>query len=74
MPSAGRARFRHVGKANHHPVAVVNGDRSRNVLELSAAPGAVVKLDATGSSDPDKNDPKVPVPNSRAGGTCDQLG
>lgn len=41
--------------ANHHPIAVVNGDKSRKVLELSAAPGSTVKLDATGSSDPDKN-------------------
>ncbi|HMP84413.1 MAG TPA: DUF1593 domain-containing protein [Verrucomicrobiota bacterium] len=41
--------------ANHHPIAVVNGDDSRKVLELSAAPDSTVKLDATGSSDPDKN-------------------
>ena len=41
--------------ANHHPVAVVNGDKTRKVLELSAAPGSAVKLDATGSFDPDKN-------------------
>lgn len=39
--------------ANHHPVAVVNGDRSRNVLQLTAGPGGTVKLDCTGSSDPD---------------------
>ena len=45
----------HYADANHHPVAVVNGDSSRKVLELSAAPGALVKLDATGSSDPDKD-------------------
>lgn len=41
--------------ANHHPVAIVNGDRSRRVLEVSAAPGAKVKLSAEGSSDPDKD-------------------
>jgi hypothetical protein len=41
--------------ANHHPIAVVNGDTSRKVLEISGAPGSSVKLDATGSSDPDKN-------------------
>lgn len=41
--------------ANHHPIAVVNGDKSRNVLELFVAPGDTVKLDATGSSDPDMN-------------------
>jgi hypothetical protein len=41
--------------ANHHPIAVVNGDKSRRVLELPAAPGDAVKLDGTGSSDSDKN-------------------
>jgi hypothetical protein len=41
--------------ANHHPIAMVNGDNSRRVLELSAAPGSSAKLDATGSSDPDKD-------------------
>ena len=41
--------------ANHHPIAVVNGDSSRRVLELSAAPGSSAKLEATGSSDPDKD-------------------
>lgn len=39
--------------ANHHPVAIVNGDKSRNVLELSASPGGKLKLSAEGSSDPD---------------------
>jgi hypothetical protein len=39
--------------ANHHPIAVVNGDTSRRVLEITAAPGSTVKLDAAGSSDPD---------------------
>jgi hypothetical protein len=41
--------------ANHHPIAVVNGDKTRNVLEVAAAPGSTVRLDANGSSDPDKN-------------------
>lgn len=39
--------------ANHHPIAVVNGDTSRRVLEITAAPGSTVKLDAAASSDPD---------------------
>ena len=39
--------------ANHHPVAVVNGDRSRKVLEISVASGATVDLSTKGSSDPD---------------------
>jgi hypothetical protein len=40
--------------ANHHPIAVVNGDKTRKVLEVAAASGSTVKLDANGSSDPDK--------------------
>lgn len=42
-------------EANHHPVAVVNDDTSRNVLEVSAAPGSTLALSADGSSDPDKD-------------------
>ena len=41
--------------ANHHPIAIVNGDSSRKVLQVSAAPGSVVALSATGSSDPDED-------------------
>jgi hypothetical protein len=39
--------------ANHHPIAVVNGDISRQVVEVSVAPGSSVRLSAKGSSDPD---------------------
>lgn len=39
--------------ANHHPIAVVNDDTSRRILEITAAPGSTVKLDAATSSDPD---------------------
>jgi hypothetical protein len=39
--------------ANHHPVAVVNGDQTRQIIEKSATAGTSVTLDATGSSDPD---------------------
>jgi hypothetical protein len=41
--------------ANHHPIAIVNNDTSRNVLELSAAAGSNVTLSAAGSTDPDGN-------------------
>ena len=41
--------------ANHHPIAVVNGDTSRTVLQVSAAPGSMVDLNAVGSSDPDED-------------------
>ena len=39
--------------ANHHPVAVINGDSGRDVLELSVEPADLVELSAKGSSDPD---------------------
>ncbi len=39
--------------ANHHPVAVLNGDPSRQVLEMTATAGDVIQLSAAGSSDPD---------------------
>ena len=41
------------GQANHAPVAVCNGDRSRKVLTVSAGPGGSVALRADGSADPD---------------------
>ncbi len=41
--------------ANHPPVAVLNGDRTKNVLALSATNGATVALTAEGTSDPDGN-------------------
>jgi hypothetical protein len=41
--------------ANHHPVAIVNGDITRQVLEVSVDPGTSVTLSADGSSDPDKD-------------------
>ncbi len=41
--------------ANHHPVAVVNGDTSRRVLQVSAEPDSAVDLSAVGSSDPDED-------------------
>ncbi len=40
---------------NHHPVAVVNDDSTRQVLTVSASAGSSVALSAAGSSDPDGN-------------------
>jgi hypothetical protein len=42
-------------EANHHPVAGVNGDNSKRVLEVLASAGSSVTLSAAGSSDPDKD-------------------
>lgn len=41
--------------ANHHPVAVLDGDKTKQVLELSATAGSSITLSAAGSSDPDGN-------------------
>ena len=43
-------------KANHNPVAVLNGDSSKSVLEINARSGETVRLSAEGSSDPDGNE------------------
>lgn len=42
-------------KANHEPVAVLNGDATRRVVYLQAKAGERVLLSARGSSDPDGN-------------------
>ncbi len=42
--------------ANHHPLAVINGDTSRKVLTTSVSAGSTFHLSAEGSSDPDGDD------------------
>lgn len=42
-------------KANHPPVAVLNGDTGDGILKLTAKPGETLKLTAAGSTDPDKD-------------------
>lgn len=44
-----------VAKANHNPRPVLNGDRTKAAIEINVKPGEKVKLDATGTSDPDGN-------------------
>ncbi|THH34598.1 DUF1593 domain-containing protein [Neolewinella litorea] len=39
--------------ANHHPVAVLNGDRTRQVLYAKVKPGTTLRPSALGSTDPD---------------------
>ncbi|RDJ93221.1 hypothetical protein B4Q13_23370, partial [Lacticaseibacillus rhamnosus] len=41
-------------KANHRPVAVLNGDATRKVLRIKAKSGETVRLTSAGSSDPDR--------------------
>ncbi len=43
-------------QANHHPVAVVNGDASDRILVMNVTPGEEIDLDSDGSSDPDGDD------------------
>ena len=40
-------------QANHNPVAVLNGDTTKRVLQLKAQAGETVTLSAAGSKDPD---------------------
>jgi hypothetical protein len=40
-------------KANHNPIAVLNGDPTKRPLELAAKPGEAVTLSAEGTHDPD---------------------
>lgn len=40
-------------EANHNPRALLNGDASTRVLEMTASPGETIGLSAAGSSDPD---------------------
>jgi len=39
--------------ANHHPVAVLNGDNTNNILKIEGDRERKISLDAGGSSDPD---------------------
>ncbi len=40
-------------KANHNPLAVLNGDRTKRILNVDAKSREKVRLSAAGSSDPD---------------------
>jgi hypothetical protein len=40
-------------QANHNPVAVLNGDSTKRVLEVTTKPGETVTLSAEGTRDPD---------------------
>jgi hypothetical protein len=42
--------------ANHNPIAHLNGDTLKRVVELRATGGETVRLSGAGSSDPDGND------------------
>ena len=42
-------------QANHNPVPVLNGDKTKNLVEITAQAGETVKLSAEGTGDPDGN-------------------
>lgn len=43
-------------EANHHPVAVLNGDDTLDIIQITAKAGETVELSAEGSYDPDGDD------------------
>ena len=45
--------------ANHNPIVVLNGDRTKNVLTVSATNSATISLSAEGTSDSDGNSVRV---------------
>ncbi|EOO02647.1 putative cellulose-binding protein [Phaeoacremonium minimum UCRPA7] len=47
------------GKAKHAPVAVLDGDRTRNVIKITAEPGQTITLDARDSCSPDASSGKL---------------
>jgi hypothetical protein len=42
-------------EANHFPVAVLNGDATRQIMDMTVTPGQQITLDASASTDPDGN-------------------
>lgn len=58
------------GKANHNPVAVVNGVAGKAPLRLSAKAGESVRLSSEGSSDPDGNGITATWMSYAEAGTC----
>ena len=42
-------------EANHPPMAALNGDTTKRILTLTAKPNSTVKLNASGSIDPDRH-------------------
>ncbi|MBE7500299.1 MAG: DUF1593 domain-containing protein [Verrucomicrobiales bacterium] len=46
-------------QANHNPLAVLNGDTTKRVLEITARPGETVTLSAEGTRDPDGHEVEV---------------
>lgn len=43
------------GEANHNPVAIIDGDRSKNILVRNTYPGKTITINASESFDPDND-------------------
>jgi hypothetical protein len=57
-------------ETNHHPVAILNADTSKDMILINAKPGEEIKLSASGSHDPDKRRLSIQwIPYPEAG-TC----
>jgi hypothetical protein len=52
---AARMDWARAGTGNRPPIAIVNGDASRRILEVAAEPGSAVALDASRSRDDESN-------------------
>ena len=42
-------------KANHHPIAAVDGDKTDSILRMKSSAGQTLEFDASASSDPDND-------------------
>ena len=43
-------------EANHHPVAILNGDKSNSIVRISTLAGELISFDASASTDPDEDE------------------
>ena len=43
------------GGANHNPIAVLNSDKTKQIMQVSVSAGSIVSVTGAGSSDPDGN-------------------
>lgn len=50
-----RIHWAEFGSGNHNPIVVLNGDRSLNPIEISCETEASITLDASSSTDPDRD-------------------
>jgi hypothetical protein len=56
--------------ANHHPVAILNGDESNDILIQEVSPGDRISLDASASKDPDGDALDISWWYYKEAGTC----